>query len=284
MRPLSRGTVARTGGPPSRRGGFTLIELLVVIAIIAILAAILFPVFAQAREAARKSTCMSNQRQLALATLQYIQDYDEMFPGSDDKSATMPSSFGWNPVCDVKQPDGSPKCLYGALNYGGVRRGYSYTWEGGGTALVRPYFKTDAAVFCPNQSKVDAWYTARKQAPEYGFNLNFQWLGRLAQQQYPSQKTMFIETFNNHDGQYPFNRYCCWKRGQLQMNVLVAFVDGHVKIQNLGRGCGNPDIWNANPQCQQWQACNSGPPPKYNGCCPENYGCSGVSGYSPDFP
>ncbi|MBU1748679.1 MAG: DUF1559 domain-containing protein [Chloroflexi bacterium] len=57
--------------------GFTLIELLVVIAIIAILAAILFPVFAKAREKARQSSCLSNVKQLSLAVLQYAQDYDE---------------------------------------------------------------------------------------------------------------------------------------------------------------------------------------------------------------
>jgi prepilin-type N-terminal cleavage/methylation domain-containing protein/prepilin-type processing-associated H-X9-DG protein len=62
------------------RTGFTLIELLVVIAIIAILAAILFPVFAQAREKARASTCSSNQKQIALAFGMYGQDYDETFP------------------------------------------------------------------------------------------------------------------------------------------------------------------------------------------------------------
>jgi prepilin-type N-terminal cleavage/methylation domain-containing protein len=62
--------------------GFTLIELLVVIAIIAILAAILFPVFAQARESARSASCLSNLRQFATATLQYVQDYDEVFPQS----------------------------------------------------------------------------------------------------------------------------------------------------------------------------------------------------------
>ena len=60
--------------------GFTLIELLVVIAIIAILAAILFPVFAQARESARKTQCLSNSRQAGLALMQYIQDYDETTP------------------------------------------------------------------------------------------------------------------------------------------------------------------------------------------------------------
>jgi prepilin-type N-terminal cleavage/methylation domain-containing protein/prepilin-type processing-associated H-X9-DG protein len=62
---------------------FTLIELLVVIAIIAILAAILFPVFAQARSKARSAVCLSNQKQIGLAFMMYIQDYDETFPVSD---------------------------------------------------------------------------------------------------------------------------------------------------------------------------------------------------------
>src|SRR5215831_17495835 len=66
----------------NRKSGFTLIELLVVIAIIAILAAILFPVFAQAREKARQTSCLSNHKQYALATLMYVQDNDETFPPS----------------------------------------------------------------------------------------------------------------------------------------------------------------------------------------------------------
>lgn len=64
------------------RRGFTLIELLVVIAIIAILAAILFPVFARAREKARQTSCLNNVKQLALAVMQYTQDYDEVLPAS----------------------------------------------------------------------------------------------------------------------------------------------------------------------------------------------------------
>ncbi len=71
------------------RTGFTLIELLVVIAIIAILAAILFPVFARAREKARANTCLSNVKQLMLGALMYANDYDERM---------LPASFAWNTV------------------------------------------------------------------------------------------------------------------------------------------------------------------------------------------
>ena len=71
------------------RKGFTLIELLVVIAIIAILAAILFPVFAKAREKARQTACLSNMKQLMLGALMYVQDYDETFPMDCGANPTM---------------------------------------------------------------------------------------------------------------------------------------------------------------------------------------------------
>lgn len=78
----------------SAKSGFTLIELLVVIAIIAILAAILFPAFARARENARRSSCQSNLKQIALGVTQYIQDFDEKFPRiSAPSGANQP--YGW---------------------------------------------------------------------------------------------------------------------------------------------------------------------------------------------
>ncbi|MCE5241424.1 DUF1559 domain-containing protein [bacterium] len=80
------------------RRGFTLIELLVVIAIIAILAAILFPVFAKAREKARQTSCLNNIKQLTLGFLQYVQDYDERFPDDSFIPGMPQGSQGVN-VC-----------------------------------------------------------------------------------------------------------------------------------------------------------------------------------------
>ncbi len=78
----------------SRRVGFTLIELLVVIAIIAILAAILMPVFARAREKARQASCQSNVKNLATAILMYAQDYDERLPAGSRTSGTLTMRWG----------------------------------------------------------------------------------------------------------------------------------------------------------------------------------------------
>jgi len=287
----TRFTLASSGRRRPQGRGFTLIELLVVIAIIAILAAILFPVFARAREQARKTTCASNMKQIATATLMYAQDYDELFPGSSTdvkfNSKSGPKNivvnWGFDITCSsVKSPaaDGSPGCPYGALNTSGRRRGYCCTWQGGGLAMIRPYMKTDGAFFCPNQPKIDAvsnWNAVGSTpdwAYENSYNLNFQWLGPIARIAYPSQKVMLIENYTTHNSEI-FRRYCCPAPPAWDM---MAMVDGHVKLMRLDRGCGSAAIAAANPICQNWYACNSA------SCCPANYGCSGASGDAPDCP
>ncbi len=79
----------------NKRRAFTLIELLVVIAIIAILAAILFPVFAKAREKARQTSCLNNEKQLSLGFIQYMSDYDSVSPSSTDGPNGATHLGGW---------------------------------------------------------------------------------------------------------------------------------------------------------------------------------------------
>src|SRR5687767_5398880 len=101
-----------------RAKGFTLIELLVVIAIIAILAAILFPVFAKARENARRASCQSGMKQIGLGFMQYIQDNDETFPLRDVNAApTVNGPYGW---ADAIQPYIKSTALYQCSSDGGT--------------------------------------------------------------------------------------------------------------------------------------------------------------------
>ncbi|MBC7288325.1 MAG: DUF1559 domain-containing protein [Armatimonadetes bacterium] len=115
------------------RRAFTLIELLVVIAIIAILAAILFPVFARAREKARQSSCLSNLKQLGLAFAMYTQDYDERWP-------IMYWSGGWQPA---------------GIYWGGE---------------IAPYVKNSQIFICPSTNHTvcsyiyNVWLNQRKEA------------------------------------------------------------------------------------------------------------------------
>src|SRR5580658_10676040 len=104
-----------------RHSGFTLIELLVVIAIIAILAAILFPVFARARESARRTSCLSNVKQTDLANLTYVQDYDETLP-------TLVRDVSTNPVTTIDF-----------------------------STLLQPYIKNTQIFYCPDRSQAGCY-------------------------------------------------------------------------------------------------------------------------------
>jgi prepilin-type N-terminal cleavage/methylation domain-containing protein/prepilin-type processing-associated H-X9-DG protein len=118
------------------RPGFTLIELLVVIAIIAILAAILFPVFAQAREKARSSTCLSNQKQVALAFSMYSQDYDETLPPALLQDPNTKVDIWWE---DLVTPYIKASNIAGILSCpSAVSRAHAYSmnWTLGGRAAA----------------------------------------------------------------------------------------------------------------------------------------------------
>jgi prepilin-type N-terminal cleavage/methylation domain-containing protein/prepilin-type processing-associated H-X9-DG protein len=146
----------------ARRAAFTLIELLVVIAIIAILAAILFPVFAQAREKARQTTCLSNHRQVGTAAMMYVQDYDEMW---------VPYSVG-----------------------GGANQ---KPWP----VLFQPYIKNTQIFTEPSNSSRTFWEAPPSLAKEWagifvamGMNSNISTNFALAAATHPSESIAFCDT------------------------------------------------------------------------------------------
>lgn len=128
-----------------KRRGFTLIELLVVIAIIALLAAILFPVFARARENARRSSCQSNLKQISLGIAQYVQDYDDRYPhyqgGVLDPNGAAPGNG-----MDMSPP--------------------TTGWDN----MIQPYMKSTQVMQCPSESTRRVGTTGRNDALDYAYN------------------------------------------------------------------------------------------------------------------
>ena len=202
--------------------GFTLIELLVVIAIIAILAAILFPVFARAREKARQSSCLNNVKQLTLAFMMYAQDYDEYIRSA---YIPMPDSHYW-------------------------------PWMFG----VEPYVKNDHVYACPSESWAVTW-GHKSPAARLSYGMNYSYLGyssayyKLGDIKSPSE-TILIADSGPHQlssgvpsdsntqyinsgspdppDAYPDRPFIRQHAVYLRHNQLAncGFVDGHAKAEN----------------------------------------------------
>jgi len=234
------------------RRAFTLIELLVVIAVIAILAAILFPVFAQAREKARQISCLSNLKQLGTAVYLYVQDYDEMYPHSD-----------------YSLPPGSGSPLNPAANGRYATRVNHYKWE----SWLLPYIRNVQVMQCPSRVKdPDAWAQNGEIKNGYALNISVTGAsdrainrpsflgGSLAGVQYPADTMILQELYNQvtynymvNDGSYvlyPAALRESWEPYLIPDGAVdrrstphndgfnLAYCDGHAKWMNVTQFLG----------------------------------------------
>jgi len=191
-----------------RRSGFTLIELLVVIAIIAILAAILFPVFARAREKARSASCLSNMKQLALGFLMYASDYDSKFPGGMSVNGNTVWEYPADACCIERD-----------------------RWA---SSLVQPYVKNQQLTWCPSEASDVPLWGGRILNPPTSYKYkhacaNAGW--KESQIAAPAQIYMLIEHKNWHSG--TIQCLCSVPTGDQMHNM--SFFDGHAKMVNKSR-------------------------------------------------
>lgn len=231
------------------RKGFTLIELLVVIAIIAILAAILFPVFARAREQARKTSCTSNLKQLGTGFMMYCQDYDEHYPGI---------RFGNN------AGQSWPWVVYQG----------SVDWNGVFTHGVMPYIKNRGILQCPSGTEADRWSGTNGISYGYNeflYNYDNNWCKQASLANAPAGITQVSiisecissgiyndwdtggplpEGFTTQDGLTRV-RYHTWNPWQSNHEgTVIAYADGHTKFlaKNAIRSYRLPSNWTDNRQ------------------------------------
>jgi prepilin-type N-terminal cleavage/methylation domain-containing protein/prepilin-type processing-associated H-X9-DG protein len=215
------------------RHGFTLIELLVVIAIIAILAAILFPVFAQAREKARQTSCLSNTKQLALGVLMYAEDYDEALPPDQNDAFVL-----W------------PDLLNPYIKNSQVRICPSDTVNGKNSYGLNQSIFIDDTDFLPNPPPASATL-ALLQTPSATLLLGE--VGTLNDLQTPKPNSFKMVAPDDDEDDPTESRPIARHLGR----VNLAFFDGHSKAMRLDQFYGNstgvgmsftasqtpPDLW-----------------------------------------
>jgi prepilin-type N-terminal cleavage/methylation domain-containing protein/prepilin-type processing-associated H-X9-DG protein len=225
----------------SRRGnGFTLIELLVVVAIISLLAAILFPVFARARENARRTSCLSNLKQLGLGMMMYVQDYDGRFPQSITGTYHDKTTY----ISGTAACTGKP-CGHFHIADGYNSAGYYVSWMD----LIYPYVKDINLFYCPSQPD--------DNVTSYGYSSNIHNVystGPIAESQisYPSETVMLIDDHSVYSAySTAADQFKPWtgdtKYAPHLEGFNVAFTDGHAKwfSQNslLGLPSGRSLYW-----------------------------------------
>ena len=228
----------------SNKSAFTLIELLVVIAIIAILAAILFPVFAQAREKARQTSCLSNMKQVGLGLLMYTQDYDENYPRADYWDTRPPL----NP--------NATGTFAARVNH--------YKWP----AWVLPYTKNVNIFRCPSRTRDQVAWDQNGEYKGDGYALNLSLSGRpinpvgenpsflggtLAGVQTPADTWVLMELRNQVSFSYISSSGVLWPAALRESwapylmpngvpdknnaphsdGLTFAYADGHAKYMNV---------------------------------------------------